>query len=340
MVIVKSNFEILGCLNTLEDLEKAVRVCYKSEDKITAGSAERLFSKTILPLGHNAVLEHGRMILHVSKPVYESFKGIANEVSEDLYVRGTRKYFEMTETKLESPFTRYIISGNLRSFLDVINTPEIEVYGENQIHNALKSFWPVIFPTQGERYFKQKLFCCGDIAVEVIEPHQLTGREENLVHNYTTIRTVMDRGVSHQWVKERTFSMAQESTRYVNYKKKGLSFIDILPAIEARLSLTKDEVSKSKGYHLWEEAMKVAETAYLSLIDQGWPPELARSVLPQSLKTEMVTTAPFYVWNHFLKLRTSTHAHPQIRELAIPIQEALMQIPEYNRAVTEPSNDN
>lgn len=80
------------------------------------------------------------------------------------------------------------------------------------------------------------------------------------------------------------------------------------------------------GYHIWERSCKNAETAYFDLLDFGCSPQEARAVLPNSLKTEIVMTADLREWRHFLKLRTSQAAHPQIREVAIPLLNELKSL--------------
>jgi len=132
---------------------------------------------------------------------------------------------------------------------------------------------------------------------------------------------VCDRGVSHEIVRHRLFSFAQESTRYCNYSqnKYGKEITVIKP-------LFWDEGSDQ--YTDWEAAMLYVESKYLRLIDGGATPQEARSVLPNSLKTEIIVTGNIRNWRHFFKLRTAKEAHPQMQEVANQALELLRrQIP-------------
>ncbi len=135
------------------------------------------------------------------------------------------------------------------------------------------------------------------------------GHESVIEHEKVTVRIVCDRGVSHEIVRHRIGSYSQESTRFCNYSKNG--FGGEITVIEP--SFWSDEPAMLER---WTEAMLLAESAYLGLIDAGATPEQARSVLPNSLKTEIVVTYNLREWRHFLRLRTSAAAHPQIREIA------------------------
>jgi len=113
-------------------------------------------------------------------------------------------------------------------------------------------------------------------------------------------------------------SYSQESTRYVNYNKVGMEVI-----LPVEFANTITDVNRSTQYWQWQEAMKRAEDHYNNMIKNGAVPQLARSVLPNSLKTELVMTANIREWRHFLKLRTAMAAHPQLRSLATTLQTML-----------------
>lgn len=138
-----------------------------------------------------------------------------------------------------------------------------------------------------------------------------------LEHAQASIRIICDRGVSHELVRHRIASFSQESTRYVNYQKRGVQFIDPREGFPA---MTDD------AYALWWAAMQKAEYSYQAMIEAGCPPELARAVLPNSIKTELVMTANLREWIHFLSLRNAKPAHPQMREIASQIQQKLAEL--------------
>lgn len=136
------------------------------------------------------------------------------------------------------------------------------------------------------------------------------GHESVLEHGNITVKFICDRGVSHEIVRHRIAAYSQESTRYCNYSngKFGNEITVIDPCFWPHCDVK---------YHEWYSEMEEAEMSYLQLISSGATPQEARSVLPNSLKTALVMTANIREWRHFLKLRTSPAAHPQIREVAI-----------------------
>lgn len=148
------------------------------------------------------------------------------------------------------------------------------------------------------------------------------GHESVLEHEKLSILFVCDRGVSHEIVRHRIASFSQESTRYCNYGKcENIQFI--LP-----LWLEEDHSSNnpSHGYLVWYDSMINAEQDYLTLLKDGWTPQQARSVLPNSLKTEIVVTANLREWRTIFKQRTSSAAHPQMRELMCPLLDELKTV--------------
>ena len=136
------------------------------------------------------------------------------------------------------------------------------------------------------------------------------GHEAVLEHCSFTVKFICDRGVSHEIVRHRMASYCQESTRYCNYSKDvfGSEITVIRPSF-----LTEG----TPGWQYWKVACRMAEKSYFELLDWGCTPQEARSVLPNSLKTEVVMTANIREWRHFLKLRCSPAAHPQMREVAL-----------------------
>jgi thymidylate synthase (FAD) len=134
-------------------------------------------------------------------------------------------------------------------------------------------------------------------------------------HEKMTARIICDRGVSHEIVRHRVGSYSQESTRYCDYSKDG-SMQVIEPFFFA---------DNREKYEDWLDAMRNAEAAYKDLRGLGATPEEARSVLPNSLKTEMVVTYNLREWRHFFYLRGSKGSHPQIRQIAIMLLEKIKE---------------
>ena len=146
-----------------------------------------------------------------------------------------------------------------------------------------------------------------------------------------TVRFICDRGVSHEFVRHRVFSFAQKSTRYCNYSKDkfGNELTFIQPCY-----LNEAELAQYGPYHLVSRnkspesificSLNNAEKDYLTLIESGWKAQEARAVLPNALKTELVMTGFATDWPHFFELRCASNAHPQARELAIPLYDEFL----------------
>lgn len=146
------------------------------------------------------------------------------------------------------------------------------------------------------------------------------GHESVLEHVSLSVKFTVDRGVSHEIVRHRIASYSQESTRYCNYS--GEKFDGEITVIEPCFW---DE--DGSAYQEWRYICQRAEMSYKYLIQNGATPEQARSVLPNSLKTELIMTANLREWRHFLKLRTAKDAHPQMREVTAPLLAELKRIP-------------
>ena len=147
------------------------------------------------------------------------------------------------------------------------------------------------------------------------------GHEAMIEHFSFSVKFICDRGVTHEIVRHRIASFAQESTRYCNYgnSEDGCTFI--APCFwNKKEPMTKGRLSMLEA---WEDTILKAEFTYLAMIDAGASPQEARSVLPNSLKTEIVMTANLREWRHFLKLRTASTAHPQMQEITRPLLDEL-----------------
>jgi thymidylate synthase (FAD) len=140
--------------------------------------------------------------------------------------------------------------------------------------------------------------------------------ESVIEHVYASFRIVCDRGGSHEFVRHRIASYTQESTRYCNYSKDKFG---------REISVIQPPGLNDASLVAWREAVDRAETSYLALIDNGVQPQIARSVLPTCLKTEVVTTMNFRAWRNFLEQRLSPKAHPQMREIAEMIRDKLVK---------------
>lgn len=145
------------------------------------------------------------------------------------------------------------------------------------------------------------------------------GHEAVLEHESIRVKFIVDRGVSHEIVRHRLAAYCQESTRYCNYSKG--QFGEEITVIEPCFWDKDSDLMRD-----WRSAMRMAENHYLGLLHQGASPQEARSVLPNSLKTEVVMTANLREWRHFFKLRTAPAAHPQMREVAIALLKEFQKL--------------
>lgn len=156
------------------------------------------------------------------------------------------------------------------------------------------------------------------------------GHEAVIEHYNITVRLTNDRGVSHEEVRHRVASYAQESTRYCNYSAdkfgNSVAYIDIMGGIlldPKMKDMSAEQIAAV--YSEWIAACEDAERHYFKMLELGASPQIARSVLNNSTKTEICITANLREWRHLFKLRTAPAAHPQMREVMIPLLKAFKE---------------
>ncbi len=142
------------------------------------------------------------------------------------------------------------------------------------------------------------------------------GHHAMIEHAVASFRIITDRGITHEIVRHRIASFAQESTRYCNYSSDKF---------ENQCSFIEPPNLNEEQKKVWEKSCLDAEKSYFSLLSAGCSAQIARSVLPTCLKTELVMTANFREWRHFIALRGTKAAHPQIRPIAGMIKDILVQ---------------
>lgn len=187
----------------------------------------------------------------------------------------------------------------------------------------------------GRTCYKSEGKITSESAPKFVRVIMKNGHHSVIEHVSITVRFICDRGVTHEMVRHRLAAYSQESTRYCDYggKYDGSAVTFVIPPwinITPGEYTTEEYLSHDKwgsGFY-WVLSMLQAERMYATLRQHGWSPQQARAVLPNSLKTEIVMTANLREWRHVLKLRTSTAAHPQMRELMLPLLgELTMRIP-------------
>jgi thymidylate synthase (FAD) len=192
----------------------------------------------------------------------------------------------------------------------ILVKPSYEIVSEIEKDKILKNIEVI-----GRTCYKSEYKITKESCYKFIEMLLSNGHESVLEHENISIKFICDRGVSHEIVRHRLASFSQESTRYCNYSSD--KFNNELTIIDIRPFMDDDQ------YEQWLEMMGICEDMYFTLINRGCSPQTARSVLPNSLKTEVVVTANIREWRTIFKQRTSIKAHPQMRQLMIPLLEEL-----------------
>ena len=301
MKTVLQGYEIINESNPLKKIERAARTCYKSEDKITDESAEKMV-RALVRRKHYAMLEHASIILDA----------LTDEVPRltTYFQRSCGRIVELRIT--DFAFSgRTLISGNMRAWLEFFNL--CMTYNERVSENLVKIFLqekykPIFDSIEFEKITTDS--CIGhyfELSREDLDTHEM------MVHYDMTVKFICDRGVSHEIVRHRKASFAQESTRYCAYKD-GITTIK-------PLYIEKHEQEKDypRLNTYWDNACVESEYWYKKILSENISPQDARAVLPTCVKTEVVMTANLMEWRHFFKLRalgTTGKPHPQIENLA------------------------
>lgn len=287
-------------------IERVGRTCYKSEDKITDDSAVK-FVSNIIKRGHEAVIEHWNLIFETDRGYYTRALSEWDTLMHYCYKHADeqlRPNLRFTESCSENNSSRYVISGNMRAWRDFIKAYIANFsFLPRYLHGIVRTY-PLFFP-EYQVYAPEVFF--NDILVP-IDVSKLNDYERR-IHQNVTVKFICDRGVSHEIVRHRVASFAQESTRYCNYSQD--KFDHEITVVRPSWCNKADD-----RYKRWFEGCLNAENAYFSMLDEGCTPQEARSVLPNSLKTELVVTMNLDGWRHFFTLRCSPAAHPDMKEVA------------------------
>lgn len=329
MKIIKPSVEVISPSGSdgnavLRHIERCGRVCYKSEGKIEEGSAEK-FVSGIIKRGHESVLEHGVFRFQMEDVIALNLQNLIQEM--ECIWSGYTCYLRFTYDG------RAVVSGNVRAWRDFL-------FAHMRDYSWVPEYmwWflfenPVLFPEFQECKPDR---ISADQGKEIFMPLGVSDLQtplEKLVHQDETVRFIADRGVSHEIVRHRPASYSQESTRYCNYS--GDNFGGEITVIEPCFMKRG-----MKDWDLWTKACLTAENYYFELLDYGCSPQQARSVLPNSLKTEVVMTANLQEWRHFFDQRCAPAAHPQMREVAVPLLKAMVKkVPEIFFDQAEPMWD-
>ncbi len=298
MIVIPASFEILNDLDQQSmaiRIERCGRLCYKSEDKITESSAEP-FIKGIIKHGHNSVMEMAALSLRVT---FET-ESLANQLFKTL-----PKYIFVDRPEKNE----FLLTGTVRAFRELYqNNPNVKMV--KAITGYLAEKHPLFFfdlvPKRG--WVPQS-----GVIVEKLSLSEVDNLPADLLskHRYIAVKFITNRAVTHEIVRHRPCSFLQESQRYCRYSDS--KFGNQVTFIEPMFF---DEGSEE--YRLWEKAMRETEKIYLKLLETA-SPQAARTVLPNSCKTELIVYANLLEWLHIFRLRTSMAAEPSMREVMIPL---------------------
>lgn len=303
MKIVEPSFEIQDALDNVSiarRLEACGRICYKSEDKITDDSALPFVTR-IAAHGHNSVLEMAVVTFKLQcRP----------ECIEDL-LACQPKY--LVVDRIDDGM---LITGSIRAFRELYRQ-----YPHNRIINNLTEILaedlPYLFVHTLDMI--NALARDPEIVITRLSLEKIDSLPDNLRkrHRFVSVKFIVNRAVTHELVRHRPCSFLQESQRYCHYGQD--KFDNQVTFIKPMFF---DEGTRE--YELWQEAMELTEANYLTLLATSTP-QAARTVLPNSCKTEIIVYCNLTEWEHIFSLRTSPAAEPSMREIMIPLQQEMQK---------------
>ena len=298
MKVIAPYFEILEDLDSQSlavRIEACGRICYKSEDKISPESAEP-FIRNIIKHGHNSVTEMAVLTLSI---VYDS----ESFASQLFHLLPKFLHIDKIEKK------ELLVTGSVRAFRELFQAnPTVKMVKAiaEFLGRRHPLFYEDLLPARG--LVKQEGVKVEKVPLETVDtlPADLLAK-----HRHVAVLFVVNRAITHEIVRHRPVSYLQESQRYCRYSqdKFGSEVTFIKPMFFNK---------GSAEYSMWEQAMQETEKIYLKLL-QTSSPQAARTVLPNSCKTELITFANLLEWLHIFKLRTSKGAEPSMREVMIPL---------------------
>jgi thymidylate synthase (FAD) len=304
MKVISPAFEILDHLDQQPlavRIEFCGRVCYKSEDRITPESAIPFVEK-MAGHGHNSVLEMGVVTLEVN---------CADENAiADLFLCQP-KYLHISHKR-----NRLLITGSIRAFREMLLVhPDCAVVRAAcaLLNDRHPYFFQDILP-------EKELAAVPRITVRKVplaEVDQFSAHEL-AKHRHVAVKFIVNRAVTHELVRHRTASYLQESQRYCRYSEDrfGSEITFVKPVFFA---------DESEEHAVWKQAMINEEQRYFKLLETSTP-QAARTVLPNSCKTEIIVYANLEQWRHIFKLRCSKAAEPSMREVMIPLHEEFKRL--------------
>jgi len=326
MKVVNPSWEILGQDGTLaERIERAGRLAYKSEDKITPTSANK-FVRKICESGHMPVMELAVAHLVVTLPG-SMFLGWMDSRSWN-----DAKYLSCTLIQADANTNKatLLLTGTCRGLIDFLSAPIRAGNVSNTIMTYLYNLSDIVFAAfedyAGDADDEMSVRRMGESELysmwrvddndAIYSPNM--SKREYMNHQYVMVKFVCSRAVSHEIVRHRPCSFIQESQRYCRYSQD--KFGKEVTFINPQKVFGFDD----QDYPVWENAMLDAESRYFFLLETH-SPQVARLVLPNSCKTEIIVFANLTEWQHIFNMRVSKSAEPSMRELTVPLQQEMLK---------------
>lgn len=304
MKIIPPSYEILDTLDQqglAVRIEYCGRICYKSEDKIDRDSAIP-FTRKMAEHGHNSVLEMGVLSLKIANTGPEQLA--------ELYATQPR-YLQIDRLDQNT----LLVSGSVRAFREMlIFHPSCRLVNSMAAFLAERHpyFFDTIIPAGGLQIEPEAVVSKVDLDEIDRLPASLLAR-----HRHLAVKFTVNRAITHEIVRHRPCSFLQESQRYCRYSdnKFGGEITFIKPMFYEE---------GTREHDLWTRAMEDTERIYLELLETSTP-QAARTVLPNSCKTELIVYANLVEWKHIFRLRTTPAAEPSMREVMIPLHKEFKQ---------------
>lgn len=315
MKVIKAKYQHIMEKSPILKIERIARACYKSEELIGPGTAEKMVGK-LVERKHWAMLEHASLTYIVTKELYRYIRAMVDDLQEEFYSDDVTEVKPINRLRFTeyAPESRHVITGNLRAWLEFF---EHAVQFEKEDISIMSKLMNEIFKDSNCIVdFREYASNVEEDNCTLVTDYSVLSGTERMVHESFSILFTVDRGVTHELVRMRDCSFAQESTRYCNYSngKYGNEITVIEPCFWEPGTLP---------YVTWETSCQFAEKQYIMLTeDLKEPAQRARDVLPTSVKADIVVTTYLDEWRHIFNLRAcdaTGPAHPQMKEVMVPL---------------------
>lgn len=303
--------------DALKMIEICGRTAYKSEDKITEDSA-KAFVLMLKKHGHLSVLEHSNAVLKVQNDGFGAAAGESQQTFQESLVSCLKERNAYHRVHSMTGSNAFAIAGNFRGWIETLRY----LQGCNKgyyrfLADALNRYYPGLFEAIDTGHTEV------NVETELMDnKDQLAILKDDSASDLPVFifKIVCDRGITHEIVRHRVLSFTQESTRYVNYKNKGMTVIvpeELEPYYDEESGQLRDDPLVKR----WEARAKQIFQWYQEDVSRGRRPEIARDILPNLLKSEIFVSGRWSGWKHFIQLRDSKQAHPRIRLIAREIRQ-------------------